>query len=451
VRACAPTDIDENVSTKTIKNTILFIYYIIGFYNIKIQTQGVIMAEKKEKKLKELKDLVSELKEIRGRHTELVTVYVPAGFNLAKSMEQVKQEQSTAQNIKSKAVRKNVLSALEKIVQHLKLYKKTPENGLALFCGNVSDKEGVADIELWSIEPPEPVKNKIYWCGQNFILDSLKDMIKEKEIYGLIVVDKSEAEIGLLKGKKIETLKHMESIVPGKTKKGGWSQARYARIREGLLNDFLKSVGDIATSKFKELENLQGVIIGGPGPIKEEFAGGDFLVYDIKSKVLGVVNTAYGGEYGLREMIEKSEDLISQSSVMREEKVLTVFFNELGKDSGLAIYGFYEVVEALREGSIETLLLSEGFDWVKVEFKCPKCKFTEEKVLSRGDISGQVCHKCGNGKQKLEVKKEKDVTDEIIKKAEEMSTNIEDISVDTQKGEQLKELGGIAGILRFKS
>jgi hypothetical protein len=84
VRACAPTDIDENVSTKTIKNTILFIYYIIGFYNIKIQTQGVIMAEKKEKKLKELKDLVSELKEIRGRHTELVTVYVPAGFNLAK-------------------------------------------------------------------------------------------------------------------------------------------------------------------------------------------------------------------------------------------------------------------------------------------------------------------------------------------------------------------------------
>ena len=51
----------------------------------------------------------------------------------------------------------------------------------------------------------------------------------------------------------------------------------------------------------------------------------------------------------------------------------------------------------------------------------------------------------------MEVKSEKDVTDEIIRKAEEMGTAIEEISTDTQKGEQLKELGGIAGILRFRA
>jgi len=404
--------------------------------------------ESKEKKLKKLKALVDELKGIRGRHTELVTVYVPAGFNLDKTTEQIKQEQSTAQNIKSKAVRKNVLSALEKIIQHLKLYKKTPENGLAIFCGNVSDKDGVTDIELWSIEPPEPVKNKIYWCGQNFILDSLKEMVKEKEVYGLIVVDKSEAEIGLLKGKKIETVKHMESIVPGKTKKGGWSQARYSRIREGLLNDFLKSVGDIATSKFKELSELKGVIISGPGPIKEEFEKGDFLGYEIRAKVLGVIHTSYGGEYGLRETVEKSDELISQSSVVREEKILNRFFDELGKDSGLAVYGFHETLEALSEGAIELLLLSEGFDWVKASLGCKSCKFTEEKTLPRTQIRGEKCPKCSG---KMEIKNEKDVTDGIINKAEEMGTEIEEISTDTQKGEQLRELGGIGGILRFKA
>ncbi|RLI98554.1 MAG: hypothetical protein DRO99_00360, partial [Candidatus Aenigmatarchaeota archaeon] len=175
--------------------------------------------EENRKKLKKLLDMLGS---IRGRHTELVTVYVPSGYNLSKISDQIRQEQSTAQNIKSKSVRKNVMGALEKILQHLKLYKQTPKNGLAIFCGNVSEKEGEADIEIWAIEPPEPVKTKLYWCGQDFILDPLNELFREKEVYGLIVLDKSEAEIGLLSGKKIESLKHMESIVPGKTKKGGW-------------------------------------------------------------------------------------------------------------------------------------------------------------------------------------------------------------------------------------
>jgi peptide chain release factor subunit 1 len=199
----------------------------------------------------QLKALIKELGKIRGRHTELVTIYVPAGFNLNKVVEQIRSEQGTAQNIKSKAVRKNVLGALERILQHLKLYKKTPGNGLAIFSGNVSDKEGVADLEIWAVEPPEPLKTRLYRCDQTFLLDPLKEMVREREIYGIIVLDKSDATIGMLRGKKIEKIKDMDSLVPGKTKAGGWSQARYARVREGLLNDFLKKVGEVASSKFK--------------------------------------------------------------------------------------------------------------------------------------------------------------------------------------------------------
>jgi peptide chain release factor subunit 1 len=107
-------------------------------------------------KQQKLKALIGELEKIRGRHTELVTVLIPAGYGLNNVVTQIRQEQGTAQNIKSKTVRKNVMSALEKTLGHLRLYKKTPENGLAVFCGNVSQREGVADIEIWAIEPPEP-------------------------------------------------------------------------------------------------------------------------------------------------------------------------------------------------------------------------------------------------------------------------------------------------------
>ena len=64
-----------------------------------------------------LKKLIQKLKAIKGRHTELVTVYVPMGYNLIEIINQLKQEQSTAENIKSKSVMKNVTASLDKIMQ----------------------------------------------------------------------------------------------------------------------------------------------------------------------------------------------------------------------------------------------------------------------------------------------------------------------------------------------
>ncbi|MDK2854649.1 MAG: peptide chain release factor subunit 1, partial [Thermococcaceae archaeon] len=107
----------------------------------------------KSAEMYELKKKVEELKKIRGRGTELVSLYIPAGYDINKVMQQLREEYGTAQNIKSKTTRKNVLGALERAMQHLKLYKQTPENGLALFVGNVSEQEGVTDIQLFAIIP----------------------------------------------------------------------------------------------------------------------------------------------------------------------------------------------------------------------------------------------------------------------------------------------------------
>lgn len=411
---------------------------------LKSETKWMSMKKDKES---QLKALIKELEKIRGRHTELVTVYVPAGFNLNKVTEQIRSEQGTSMNIKSKAVRKNVSGALERILQHLKLFKATPKNGLVIFSGNVSDKEGVVDLEIWAIEPPEPLKTRLYRCDSTFLLDPLRDMVREKEIYGLIVIDNSNVAIGVLKGKKIEMLKEMDSIVPGKTKAGGWSQARYARVREGLLNDFLKKAGEISSKTFSELDDLIGVIIGGPGPIKEQFAEKDFLSNEIQKKVIGVVNTSYTGEYGLREAVERAEDLLSEASAIREKKILERFFDEFGKDSGLAVYGFREVGEALEAGNLDLLIISEDNDWVKAGLEC-KCGFRASRILDRKQLDSQKCPECDSA---LEVASEKVLTEELIRIAEQMSTTVEMVSSDTSMGEQVRELGGIVGILRFKS
>src|SRR3989344_928447 len=136
----------------------------------------------------ELFDLVEELEKYRARATELITVYIPAGQNIYTVSDQLEAEKSTAKNIKSTGTRKNVSNALDKITRQLKEHKKTPENGLALFSGNVSRIEGQEDLRLWEIEPPMALKTRMYRCDKEFILEPLKKMLEVTEVYGLLVM-----------------------------------------------------------------------------------------------------------------------------------------------------------------------------------------------------------------------------------------------------------------------
>lgn len=168
-----------------------------------------------------LKKFVRTLERIKGRHTELVSVYIPAGYDLNKILTHLAQEQGTASNIKDKNTRQHVIDSLEKMIRHLRLFKQTPENGLAVFAGNSAEREDKVDINVWSMEPPMPINVRTYRCDQSFQLDILKEFLEHKESYGLIILDRKEATIGILKGTQIKTLVDMHSNVPGKFKAGG--------------------------------------------------------------------------------------------------------------------------------------------------------------------------------------------------------------------------------------
>ena len=397
-----------------------------------------------EKRKRELKKLLKELKKIRGRHTELVSLYIPAGSNLPEIVNQVRSEQATAENIKSKQTRKHVVAALEKMLQYLKQFREVPKNGLVLFCGNVSPVEGKEDIRLWAVEPPEPLKVKIYWCDQEFVLEPLEEMVEEKETYGLIVLDGSEANIGVIKGKQIKLLRHIESNVPGKTSKGGWSQQRYQRIREQAIHDFLKKVGEKASQLLLEQKDLKGILIGGPGPLKEEFAEGDFLHYTLKKKILGIRDVGYANEYGLEELVKRSKDLIKQAAIMKEKEILNKFFAELQKD-GLAVYGYERVKKALERGAVDTLLISEDFDMVRVKLKC-QCGVEDERDVKKEEMLNQVCKNCG---AKMQILKKEDLAEILEEEAANYGTKVFIVSTETQEGIQFRNFG-IGAILRYK-
>lgn len=384
-----------------------------------------------------LKKLIRQLGAIKGRHTELVTVYVPAGANLHEIAAQLRNEESTAENIKSKGVRKNVTTALDKIIRHLQLYKKTPEKGMAIFCGNVSEREGSSDIELWVVEPPEEVKVKMYWCDQRFVMEPLEEMVKERQIYGIICLDKSEGTIALLIGKRLETIFQKESIVPGKTRAGGQSSQRFSRVREGMLNDWLKQVGEAANKIFEEHKaEVLGIIVSGSGPIKEMFLKEDYMHADVKKKVIGVIDTSYTGPFGLEETVAKSDELLKEAEVTKEKKLLTAFLSELQKPHGRVSYGIDAVVKSTEAGAVDRIIVSEAsplkaFEFVKGDEK--KIIFAASKPSEPGmDLMG-----------------EKDIVDFLEELAENYGSKVVAVSNDTREGQQFLELGGVGALLRY--
>lgn len=352
-----------------------------------------------------LKQFLRELEHRRGRHTELVSVYVPAGYDITKIIQHLAQEQGTATNIKSAQTRNNVISALEKMIQHLKLYTKTPPHGLAAFAGNVSEREGQYDFQVWSIEPPLPLNQRLYRCDKEFILDILREMAEEHSVYGLVVLDRRDAMIALLKGKSIIPLAKTHSEVPGKFRAGGQSAPRFARLREGAVKDHYKKVADYMKSEFLERSDLKGIIIGGPGITVTDFLNKDYITGDVKRRIIGTKDLSYTGEFGLQELVDRSEDLLAEEEIAEEKRIMQRFFSELSRDTGLAAYGRAEVLRATQLGAADTLLISESIP------DADEAAFEQE--------------------------------------AEKVGTTIAIISTETREGEQLKEMGGYAAILRF--
>jgi len=86
----------------------------------------------------DLKKKIEELRECKGKHTELISLYVPQSKQISDVTSYLKNELSESQNIKSKTTRKNVLSAIESILSRLRNYKTPPENGVVFFVGHKS-------------------------------------------------------------------------------------------------------------------------------------------------------------------------------------------------------------------------------------------------------------------------------------------------------------------------
>lgn len=391
--------------------------------------------------------------QFKGKGTELISVYIPQAADRSAVMGQITEETSQSSNIKSQITRKNVQGALRKIGNFLKQINfKISDNGLVVFCGNISEREGVSDIRLFTLKPVQKLKVKLYWCDNKFHLDPLEEMVKPNEYYGILVIDKRESTLALLVGKKYEILGHFTSGVAGKIKAGGQSAHRFEQLRIEAEKEFFGRISEKANMAFiPHGDKLKGIIIAGPGITKNEFLERELLDYRLKQKVLGSLDTSYTDESGIREVMQKSDELLKDAEVTKERAIMNKFLEEVSKD-GLVTYGEKETMEAIELKKAKTIMVSEGLGWEVVKIECEACGTVEEFIIReplKFKPSDLKCSKCNS--PKVEELEEIDYIDLLIEKAHATGAEVRVISTDTPEGEQfLKSFGGLGAFLRYK-
>ena len=397
----------------------------------------------------DFKKAMQELTSVRGRGTELISVYIPPTKQISDVMAYLRDEYSQSSNIKSKSTMKNVQGAIDSIMSRLKTYKDIPPNGIVIFCGEVPRAGDQTKMVQYVIDPPESITAFLYRCDSSFFTEPLDVMLLDKKYYGLIVLDRKEATLGMLAGSRIQVLKHFDSLVPSKHHQGGQSSVRFERLIEIAAHEFFKKIADNATTVFLDnILDLQGLLIGGSGPTKEFFVKEGYLHHELQKKVVNpLFDTCYTNEFGLKELVDNAKDAIIGIDLLKEKQLVQRLLTEIRKpDGGLSCYGEQMVRDAVNMSAVDTLLLSEGLNKRRISVKCPQGHVYDDTVPEADEKI--ECKVCGSN---AEVVRNEDLVDDFFELAEPYNTKVEIISMDSEEGQMLMAaFGGIAGILRYK-
>ena len=352
-----------------------------------------------------LRRKVEQLKAHKGRHSSFTTIYIPPSKNLTDVISFVKTELAGADNIKSKANRKNVSDNLTAILSELTKINEIPENGLAFFYG-VEDEGGIGNTIREIVIPPTPVSQFIYLCGREFVTEELENMTKPKSLVVIVLIEGGKVTIGYLRGKHMELVRDEDFFIIGKTRAGGQSAKRYMRLRDEKMLEFFKFVGRMLnTLLLEDIENVDAIVLGGNTIRAQEFLEKGDLDYRLREKVAEtIIPVGIIDETGLYQAMKEASRVLRETEIYVERQTWDQFMEDLMKGLNTVTYGKTEVMNALHEGRVDTIMVLE-------------------------DLSDQM--------------------DELYDEVTAYGSNLLIFSNQTESGAQLKGFGGIAARLRW--
>ena len=398
-----------------------------------------------------LKKLIQDLDQMRGLGTSMITLIINYKDQISQFSKMLVDEVGKATNIKSRVTRQNVIDALTSTMEKLRLYNKTPSNGLVIFCGLVQIPTGGEKMIKIDLEPFKPINTSLYRCDNIFHTDELKTLLVDNDKFGFLIMDGNGSLFGLLQGNTKIILNQFKVNLPKKHSKGGQSANRFSRLVTESRHNYIRKVGEGLTKAFitNDVPNVKGLILAGSAEFKNKLQKSDLFDPRLAPIVMKVVDISYGGELGFNQAIELSQDALKNVKFIHEKKILEKFYEEIAKDSGKYVFGIKDTMEAIENGVVDILIIWENIDFIRLTLKDNKNQIRVETVSSR-KVIGQK-YKPDDSDVEYEIVENISLSEWLLDNYKKYVSQLEIVTDKTSEGNQfVKGFGGIGGILRYK-
>ena len=238
-------------------------------------------------------------------------------------------------------------------------------------------------------------------------------------------VGRERGDVYLLRGGRLVALADESTEVPGRHDQGGWSQARYERHIETIVDRHLREVADALDESVRRLRGIRVVLVG-----SEDTRSGfeELLSTEVRSCLVGWASAEAHAEPP--QLLAAAEPVLAEWRAGHEERLLGRWREEAAR-SGRAATGWEETLEAASDGRVELLLVQDGVD--ESAYQCPAC--------GRARMTDGRCPLDGTTMQRLEAG-----LDVAVHQTLKHGGTVEVIG---EARRDLEPVGGVAALLRF--
>jgi peptide chain release factor subunit 1 len=169
-------------------------------------------------------------------------------------------------------------------------------------------------------------------------------------------VGRERGDIYMLRGGRLVPLVDEAADVPGRHDQGGWSQARFERHIEKLVDRHLREVAQALDRCVRGLRDVR-VVLAGPEETRGEFDA--LLSPEVRAALVGWVSAEAHAD--APKLLDVARPLLDEWRDAREDELLARWREEAAR-SGRATTGWDETLQAASEGRVDLLLVQRRLD-----------------------------------------------------------------------------------------
>ena len=254
--------------------------------------------------------------------------------------------------------RESVKADFERIRRYFEgEFSREGARGLAIFCDSLDN--------VWRPLPlTQSVADRVK-VGRRLYLAPLVALVGRGEGALVVSVSREQGRFYRLRAGRLEELADHFDEQPRRHDQGGWSQARFQRHIEALVEEHLRTVAAELDRQVRRLRGVQVVVITHE-ETWAEFSG--LVSAETRNAIVG--HATAEAHAGPPELLAAATPVLERWRTEQEKETVARWQEEAGRDAR-ASAGWRGTLEAASDGRVELLLVDHAAD--RPAWECPSC------------------------------------------------------------------------------